>query len=688
MTRRSPFGWPRVARRALLALVGGGAVMLAACTAGQPPAGSPPAAGPGAPAAGPLLAAPGRLVDRPVTSSGCGRRPAIQPGVTGLTRVGVPAAAAGGARWRVSWLHVPARYDPVRPAPLVLAFHGGGGTGPGMQQASGLSRLADQRGFLVAYPQGLVQDHGRGPAGWDASGPADPQAHGIDDGLFVSDLLTAVQAGYCVDPRRIAATGLSNGGSMAGYLACVLAGRIAVFAPVEGLFFQVPGGCHPARPAAILDVHVVTDPVAPYAGIPSRAAPDYYALSVPSWLRAWAARDRCRARPSLSAPQPGTTVTAWAGCAGGAAVTGYRLASGGHSWFRSAGALAGDRLILAFLAAHPLTGPVRRWIPGPPAPVPPLSAPRIAVASMRAFPVPTRGAEPFGIAAGPGGTVWFTEFAAGKIGRISPSGTITEYPVPTPGAGPYQIAAGPGGTAWFTEYNTAKIGRVTAGGQISEISLPAPSLGGTGLADGPDGSLWVADPAGYADRVTLAGQVTRTRLPRAGGTPLAITAPAAGTAYLNQATGYFEHSHVILRIRSGQSPALAGSLPGSLANIDALATGPAGTVWFTDFGTGQIGELRPGRPPRLFPDPARYAGLSDITRGPDGAMWYTDQAGLVGRITPSGAITQLALPGDGSNPDAITTGPGGALWVTAPGTGTIIRITLPPDAGSPRTHRR
>ena len=59
--------------------------------------------------------------------------------------------------------------------------------------------------------------------GWDASGPRDPEAHGIDDGLFVSDVLTAIQARYCVDPGRIAAAGFSNSAGLVGYLACVLA---------------------------------------------------------------------------------------------------------------------------------------------------------------------------------------------------------------------------------------------------------------------------------------------------------------------------------------------------------------------------------------------------------------------------------------------------------------------------------
>ena len=99
-------------------------------------------------------------------------------------------------------------------------------------------------------------------------------------------------------------------------------------------------------------------------------------------------------------------------------------------------------------------------------------------------------------------------------------------------------------------------------------------------------------------------------------------------------------------------------------------------MWFTDFGTSQIGELFPGGRLRLFPSMAPYAGLSDITSGPDHAMWFTEQAGLIGRMTLGGSISELALPIPGSNPNGIAGGPGGTIWVTETGTGKIARITL------------
>ncbi|HTI52815.1 MAG TPA: hypothetical protein VMC04_01190 [Verrucomicrobiae bacterium] len=51
-------------------------------------------------------------------------------------------------------LHVPPAL-PAGPAPLVLVFHGGGGTGPGTERLTRFTPLADREGLLVAFPEGL-----------------------------------------------------------------------------------------------------------------------------------------------------------------------------------------------------------------------------------------------------------------------------------------------------------------------------------------------------------------------------------------------------------------------------------------------------------------------------------------------------------------------------------------------------
>ena len=80
-----------------------------------------------------------------------------------------------------------------------------------------------------------------------------------------------------------------------------------------------------------------------------------------------------------------------------------------------------------------------------------------AGAAITEFPLPNAGSLPNGIAAGPDGNVWFTEYSGNRIGRITPAGVITEFPVPTPASQPNGIIAGPDRNLWFTELTGNKI---------------------------------------------------------------------------------------------------------------------------------------------------------------------------------------------------------------------------------------
>ncbi|MHB8196170.1 MAG: virginiamycin B lyase family protein [Vulcanimicrobiaceae bacterium] len=46
------------------------------------------------------------------------------------------------------------------------------------------------------------------------------------------------------------------------------------------------------------------------------------------------------------------------------------------------------------------------------------------------------------------------------MGKITPSGVITEYPVPTDGKEPNAITAGPDHNLWFTSSGRNKIGKI------------------------------------------------------------------------------------------------------------------------------------------------------------------------------------------------------------------------------------
>jgi virginiamycin B lyase len=62
--------------------------------------------------------------------------------------------------------------------------------------------------------------------------------------------------------------------------------------------------------------------------------------------------------------------------------------------------------------------------------------------------LPDRAARPHAITVGTGGFCWFTEWASGRVGRISPDGDIETRALPTPAPEPHGITVGPDGSLW------------------------------------------------------------------------------------------------------------------------------------------------------------------------------------------------------------------------------------------------
>jgi polyhydroxybutyrate depolymerase len=111
------------------------------------------------------------------------------------------------------------------PAPLVLAFHGGGGNAEGTDKcAGGIAKLADEKGFIVVYPD-AIDKH------WNDGRP-DLSKTNYDDVGFISKLIDDLNAKRLIDTKRVYATGISNGGFFSQYLAIKLPEKIAAVATV------------------------------------------------------------------------------------------------------------------------------------------------------------------------------------------------------------------------------------------------------------------------------------------------------------------------------------------------------------------------------------------------------------------------------------------------------------------------
>jgi virginiamycin B lyase len=132
----------------------------------------------------------------------------------------------------------------------------------------------------------------------------------------------------------------------------------------------------------------------------------------------------------------------------------------------------------------------------------------VHAATITEYSIPTAGSYPEGITAGPDGNLWFTESSPSKIGRITPTGTITEFSV-TWSSEPQGITAGPDGNIWFTEKSGNRIGRITPTGTVTEFDVPTAHGYPDDITTGPDGNLWFTEGnVNKIGRITPTGAIT------------------------------------------------------------------------------------------------------------------------------------------------------------------------------------
>jgi polyhydroxybutyrate depolymerase len=135
-------------------------------------------------------------------------------------------------------------------APLVLVFHGHGGTARNMTRALPIHTKLPEA--LVVYLQGvptsgkLIDPEGR-RAGWQSK----PGELGDRDLALVDTVLAWASRTHDIDAKRIFATGHSNGGWFTYVLWATRADEFAAFAPAAAIFGSMIEGAKP-KPALII----------------------------------------------------------------------------------------------------------------------------------------------------------------------------------------------------------------------------------------------------------------------------------------------------------------------------------------------------------------------------------------------------------------------------------------------------
>ena len=244
-------------------------------------------------------------------------------------------------------LHVPTglRSD-SGPRPLVVALHGGVASARIFEKQTGLSALANDRDFLVAYPNGIgifgLLRH------WNAQWCcAKAMRAEIDDLGYIDRVIQDIESHWPVDAEAIYVVGYSNGGMLAHQYAATRADRIAGLATFAG-----PAGVRksegeveqPLVPIAslpVLVVHGKADQRLDYAGAGA-------SFGAADSARVWARSNGCLMEPTRKVEGPIERVRY---CfKGSSPVEALLLENWGHEWPgpRRTGRLAATRPLFGF----------------------------------------------------------------------------------------------------------------------------------------------------------------------------------------------------------------------------------------------------------------------------------------------------------------------------------------------------
>jgi streptogramin lyase len=327
--------------------------------------------------------------------------------------------------------------------------------------------------------------------------------------------------------------------------------------------------------------------------------------------------------------------------------------------------------------------------------------------------------QPLRIVTGPDGNLWFTydagirSAAGGGIGRVTPSGEITLFPEPPGQRGsPFEIVGGPDGNLWFNHSaiftpTGQAIGRIRPSGEITEFS--AGLREGAAVADltpGP-GGIWFADtsPNPAIGQIAPSGEITEFP-----GLPPDEYSLLSGPTPGPEGNLWFGANNrtpaPVERITpAGSIETFGAGLDRRVERIGPFAVGSDGNVWFgvdkrpppghsrSETELTAIGRVSPTGEIREFSDCLRpmpgYARPNFLTLGPDRNVWFTTwpsgedahanraSTPSIGRVTPSGEITELRLGlYPRSQPEGLVSA-GGRLWFIDREAGAIGMVVPP-----------
>ena len=246
-------------------------------------------------------------------------------------------------------LYVPNSYDGTSSVPLMLNFHGFGGSASQFMQEADMRSLAEADTFILAYPQGSCLD---GSSHWNPCPIGGDNKSTADDLGFVEAMVNEISSQYNLDRERIYAAGYSNGAMMAYGLVNYKSDLIAAVASVSGSMLDCLGNT--SHPMPVLHLHGTNDGVIAY----DESSNDYN--SVQSTLDYWTSFNNTVSTPTINIDNTsGMTIEHFVYDQGdnSVSVEHYKYIGGDHVWFNETyqGQNA-SKLVWNFMSRYDING--------------------------------------------------------------------------------------------------------------------------------------------------------------------------------------------------------------------------------------------------------------------------------------------------------------------------------------------
>lgn len=234
--------------------------------------------------------------------------------------------------------------------------------------------------------------------------------------------------------------------------------------------------------------------------------------------------------------------------------------------------------------------------------------------------MPARHILPGAIECGTDARVWFTEVARNAIGSLDRSGRYFEYRYPLGGItgqhGADGLTRGVDGNLWFFDYTANRVVRMTPSGSATIYAAPLPHNGPAMQALGHDGAVWFTSVIGVLGRVTSSGAITYIVVAPPGVQLTGIAAAGDGSIWVSEAT-----LDRLVRVTSDYSQHVISlpkySMPGP------IAIARDGTAWVAENGTGKLAQILVSGKVREYDVFSLHAGVTDLKIARDGGLWFT-----------------------------------------------------------------